>query len=136
MSLKSQHHVVLKTYTGDSSQYNRELGAFTTFQNGTHCEHILDCLGSYSTQQRAPDHGKIYTLILEYADKGTLLDQYMANMPPATFDETKLFWQGLHQVAKALTVIHASASNTNRLGIWCVQEELGPCLVARLCVYC
>lgn len=83
--------------------YRNELKAFTAFQNAPPCENILGYLGSFHS---TTEKGMTYTIILEYADKGTLLDIYRRNQPPITFEEVRTFWSEIMKIVKALMVVH------------------------------
>lgn len=54
----------------------------------------------------APGSGLQYTIMLEYAERGSLLQLYRENDPPLTLSETKAFWSSLLQVSKGLLVAH------------------------------
>lgn len=81
--------MVLKSYLSrDKEIYDREVRAFTAFRNAPTCESILGYLGSYTT---VTEGNMNYTIILEIADRGTLLDALHRNRPPVTFEEIKNF---------------------------------------------
>lgn len=57
--------------------------------------------------------------MLEYAERGSLLQLYGENDPPSSFAETKAFWSSLLQVATALVVAH-NAAPTKQGASWYV----------------
>ncbi|KAK2607656.1 hypothetical protein N8I77_006319 [Diaporthe amygdali] len=118
-------NLVLKSYGSlYKSNYYNEIKAYNAFNNATPCENIVKCLGSYHVQPLAPGSGLKFTILLEYANRGSLLEVYQKNDPPVTFAETKAFWSNLLQVAKGLMV----AQNTppKRPGASCVHQDLKP----------
>ncbi|KUI67132.1 Mitogen-activated protein kinase kinase 1 [Cytospora mali] len=123
---ESSHNLVtLKVFPSDVAvMYHKEIKAYTSLNNFRYCENILRCLGSYHTQ--SPDgRGDIHVIILENADKGTLLDIYRKNDPPITFEETKTFWKELCGVAFGLEVIHHTPSE-EVTGTSIVHQDMKP----------
>lgn len=57
-------------------------------------------------QPLAPGSGLQFTIMLEHAERGSLLQLYRENDPPVTLAETKAFWSSFLQVAKGLMVTH------------------------------
>lgn len=123
--LKSHDLVILKVYPSDEvSLYQNEIKAYTSLNNATDNENILRCFGSYHT--RSTDGSvRDCTIILENADKGTLLDLYKNNSPPTTFAETEAFWRELCQVVLGLVVIHHTPAGI-LTGTSIVHQDLKP----------
>lgn len=116
---------MLKVFPSDElASYQNEIKAYTSLNNATDCENILRCFGSYHT--RSTD-GSVQdcTIILENADKNTLLDLYRRNNPPTTFAETKAFWGELCKVVFGLEVIHHTPSE-GHAGTSTVHQDLKP----------
>lgn len=98
---------MLKSYdTPHENSYHNEIRAYHAFSNAKPCENILKYIGSYYVQPLAPGSGLQYTIMLEHAERGSLLDLYGENDPPIRLAETKAFWSSLLQVAKGLMVAH------------------------------
>lgn len=98
---------MLKSYdTPFERNYQNEIEAYSSFANAKSSENILGCLGSYRVQPLAPGSGLQYTIMLEYAERGSLLQLYGENDPPFSFAETKAFWSSLLQIATALVIAH------------------------------
>lgn len=116
---------MLKTYpSSEFDTYDTEVNTYTALMNTNDSAHILGYLGSYYTL--SPDgNGAIYTIILEHADRGTLLDLYMKNEPPLNFDETKAFWKELCTVVFGLEVFHHTPPHGSA-GTSCVHQDLKP----------
>ncbi|ROW17218.1 hypothetical protein VPNG_01208 [Cytospora leucostoma] len=122
LGLSNSAHVVLKSYLSrDKEVYDREVKAFTAFRNAPTCENILGYLGSYGT---VTEGNMNYTIILEYADRGTLLDVFHRNRPPVTFEEIKIFWSRIYKIVKALYSIQNTLPKT--LGSSCVHQDIKP----------
>jgi len=102
--LSQSSYVVLKEYSvpnHDSAAYkmlSNEVDIYTSLDDGAF-EYVIRYYGSFVQQ------GK-FTLILEYASKGTLLD-YFETMPrPRTCLERTRFWQRFFSLLPALAYIH------------------------------
>lgn len=110
---QSKGCIMLKSFPPDAqAEYNNEITAYIAFRNGTvHCKNILKCLGCYRVASPSDADSFVYTIILEYANRGTLLDLYKKNSPPINFEETKLFWEGLCKVVLGLEVTHHTPSD-------------------------
>ncbi|KAK7710483.1 hypothetical protein SLS64_000173 [Diaporthe eres] len=124
-SILAGGNLVLKSYdTAYESSYQNEIKAYNAFANAKPCENILKYIGSYYVQPLAPGSGLQYTIMLEHAERGSLLQLYGENDPPFAPAETKAFWSSLFQVAKGLMAAH------NRLpkmtGASCVHQDVKP----------
>lgn len=118
----SQDHVVLKSYPYRADRiYRNEFKAFTALQNAPPCENILRYLGSFHS---TTENGITYTIILEYANKGTLLDMYRRNQPPVTFEEVKTFWSGILKIAKALMAVQYTLDG--KVANKCIHQDVKP----------
>lgn len=105
--LQTGGNIVLKSYdTRYEINYQNEIIAYHAFDNAKPCENILKYVGSYYVQPLAPGSGLQYMIMLEHAERGSLLQLYGENDPPITLEETKAFWSSLLQVAKGLMVAH------------------------------
>lgn len=106
-TLQAGGNLVLKSYdTQYESSYQNEIKAYNAFANAKPCENILKYIGSYYVQPLAPGSGLQYTIMLEYAERGSLLQLYSKNDPPFALAETKAFWSSLFPVAKGLMAAH------------------------------
>lgn len=122
LSSHSQGQVVLKSYPYTADRiFRNEFNAFTKLQNARSCENILGYLGSF---QSTTEQGMTYTIILEYADKGTLLDIYRRNQPPITFEEVRTFWSGIMKIVKALMVVHHTLHG--KVANKCIHQDVKP----------
>lgn len=99
---------MLKSYDSPYERnYRNEINAYHAFDDAKKpCDHILKYIGSYHVQPLAPGSGLQHTIMLEHAERGSLLQLYGENDPPLTLEETKAFWSSLLQVAKGLMVAH------------------------------
>lgn len=99
---------MLKSYDSPYERnYRNEISAYHAFDDAKKpCDHILKYIGSYQVQPLFPGSGLQYTIMLEHAERGSLLQLYAENDPPFTLEETKAFWSSLLQVAKGLLVAH------------------------------
>lgn len=50
--------------------------------------------------------GENFTIILEYADGGSLLDFYKTTQPPKEWDDLQSFWVAMFRLLESLAVIH------------------------------
>lgn len=98
---------MLKSYDSPHEKsYQNEIKAYHALSNAKSCDNILKYIGSYCVQPLAPGSGLQYTILLEHAERGSLLQLYGENDPPITPAETKALWSSLLQVAKGLMVAH------------------------------
>ncbi|ROV89219.1 hypothetical protein VMCG_09900 [Cytospora schulzeri] len=122
LSNQAQDQVVLKSYPPNADRiFRNEFKAFTTFENAKPCENILKYLGSFHT---ATGDGTTYTIILEYADKGTLLDIYRRNQPPVKFEEIQIFWSAILKMVKALMAVQYTLQG--KVAEKCIHQDLKP----------
>lgn len=56
-------------------------------------------------------HGKLYNLILEYADKETLEHFMRKNVPPSKIEHALLLWDRLFDVTHGIAHIHGQVGN-------------------------
>lgn len=129
---------MLKSYdTQYERNYQNEIEAYSSFANAKSSENILGCLGSYHVQPLVPGSGLQYTIMLEYAERGSLLQLYEENDPPSSFAETKAFWSSLLQVATALVVAHNAAPTKQGASWYVLPLLLLVCdLLTRLALQC
>ncbi len=88
------------------------------------CEHIVECLGSFKQIQ-----SNKYTIILEYADGGTLLELFKEDKAPLKHQDRVQFWGKLFDLLIGLQRIHGLQSDGLK-GLmslsWCVPRLPGP----------
>lgn len=127
-TLQAGGKLVLKSYdTRYESNYQNEINAYHALDNAKSCENILKYIGSYYVQPLAPGSGLQFTIMLEHAERGSLLQLYRENDPPVTLSETKAFWSSFLQVAKGLMVTHNTMPK--RAGAsWCVLSCAYACI--------
>lgn len=79
--------------------FNSEVEAFLKlpFKHGS--QYVVKYYGSFI-------QGDTYTIILEYADGGSLLEFYRRERPPKTWDDLRKFWDSMFRLLEALAVIH------------------------------
>lgn len=87
---------ILKRYL-TKIDYRQEV---KNFSSSKHSESIIRFYGSYT-------HGSEYNILLEYADKGSLVEYFQKQTPPSRGKDTIKFWDGLFQLIKALKAIHS-----------------------------
>lgn len=94
---------VLKTYPPkEQNGYEGEEKAYRAF--GNRHPNILRCLGSF--HYISNNTGRTSTLILEYADGGTLEDLFIRNNPPYRLDDIRVFWNNFLGPTEALEAVH------------------------------
>ena len=109
----------MKSYTGDRYRtlYQNEEKALTTLQrSGTQSEHVVGYYGSFI------QNGK-FSLLLEFADGGNLLDYYRSTPKPMGASDTKQFWWSLLGVLKGLHYVHQVSPDDGYRGI---HEDIKP----------
>lgn len=127
-TLQAGGDLVLKSYdTPYESNFQNEINAYHSFANAKSCENILKYIGSYYVQPLAPGSGLQYTIMLEHAERGSLLQLYGENDPPVTLAETKAFWSSLLQVAKGLMVAHNTSPRMTGAS-WYVLNSAQACV--------
>jgi serine/threonine protein kinase len=95
---------VLKWFR-DKAEFLKEKSAFTTLiKKGKSPEHIIEYLGCY-------EQGKVYCIILEYADLGTLDDFFRNTPPPRSEEDVTVFFTSLFQLVKGLMSIHQAENS-------------------------
>lgn len=93
------------------AEYRTEIKAYAAFENApVRCKNIVRSLGCYQVASPG-DNVLMYTIMMESANKGTLLDLYRQNHPPVTIEETKAFWAGFCGVVEGLEVMHHTPSD-------------------------
>lgn len=93
---------VLKTYRTNKAKkyYEKEVSAFGRLMHpDRYVENIITFYGSWI-------HGDTYNILLEYADRRTLLDYYRNVHPPTRIEDITQFWTRLFDTVKALHCIH------------------------------
>ncbi|GAB7349672.1 hypothetical protein MBLNU459_g0345t1 [Dothideomycetes sp. NU459] len=98
----SDRTFVLKSYKTKHAKrfYDNEVQAFKRISQGRRDESLIQFLGSYTYHD---DH---HSIILEYADKGTLEDYFRTVQPPKDGAAILSFWRALSRVLLALHQIH------------------------------
>ncbi|KAK9793594.1 putative Kinase-like domain-containing protein [Seiridium cardinale] len=97
--------VVFKTYPSIEQQsYEDERKTYTASQNATNHDNILHCLGSH--YYLSPERERISSIMLEFADFGTLRDVFLRNRPPYRFDDIRAFWRGFLGAIYGLETLH------------------------------
>lgn len=93
---------MLKSYKTKHAKrfYDNEVQAFKRISQGRRDESLIQFLGSYTYHD---DH---HSIILEYADKGTLEDYFRTVQPPKDGAAILSFWRALSRVLLALHQIH------------------------------
>lgn len=99
------HHIendfVLKSYLAASAKYfHNEVKAFQYLTTNEAAQrNLISFFGSWT-------QGKTHNILLEYADKGTLLDYFYHVAPPMRKEDISKFWSSIMGVVKALQCIH------------------------------
>ncbi|KAI6246710.1 hypothetical protein HI914_04862 [Erysiphe necator] len=90
---------VIKSYstTRDHDLYTKQVNTFRSFKNA---DGILKFFGSF--EYRGQSH-----ILLEFADKGTLIDFFKTEAPPTRGDQIIDFWENILQLTKGLKAIHS-----------------------------
>lgn len=114
--------VVFKTYNGVEGNHLWET-EFMTYQAITQpgpCNHIVKCLGSFRYKETDK-----YTIILEYADGGTLLDLFKEGKFPVLPADRIQLWERLFELLIGLKRIHGLQSDRDSKNLmslkWCVS---------------
>lgn len=99
--------VVVKSYPSTAHvSYKSEYEAFNNLQESSRpCRHIIQCHGAYYYHSRQ-DGSIVYSLVLEHADRGSLLDFYERVPPPQAPGQEVQFWRSLIQFLRAVEKIH------------------------------
>ncbi len=99
--------MVFKVYQTDEAEdlFNNEADAYARLPGEAWC-YITQCYGTFI------QNGK-RTVILEYAEGGTLLDFFQRDKIPNTNDELLQFWSHLIELLHALHVIHGMQPQDN-----------------------
>lgn len=107
--MKPGHGVVLKTYPNRAKlSYDSEYQTYASLRNGNReCDYILKCLGTfrYASGPRPGEYA--YSIVLEYADRGSLLDFYHSIRQPRTPQDKEQFWKSLIMFLVGLEKMHA-----------------------------
>jgi len=92
----------LKTYCGREAEktWNNEITAFKKLRIGnTQSPNVIGFYSSFTL-------GETHSIILEYADKGSL-EQYLQNTrPPVGLKDTTRFWRGIFGLLRGLKDMH------------------------------
>lgn len=83
--------------TTGHNEYRNQVTGFRSVRN---TDSILRLYGSFA-------YGGSLNMILEFGDKGSLENYFKTQNPPSRGPEIVKFWEGLFQLIKALTAIHA-----------------------------
>jgi serine/threonine protein kinase len=95
---------VLKSYSSEFEDakiyYYNEIEAFKILMSEEKFEqNIVTFYGSWR-------QGTTYNILLEYADRGTLIDYFENTAPPTEYEDIISFWSALLDVTKGLKRIH------------------------------
>ncbi|KAI5464963.1 hypothetical protein BGZ63DRAFT_421950 [Mariannaea sp. PMI_226] len=103
--------VVFKVYSTEEAKdlFKAEADAYTSIL-AEHADYITMCYGSFE------QNGK-YTIILEYAPRGTLLDFWLNTHPPHDTAELTRYWRASFQLLQGLELIH-EVSRLNKPSRW------------------
>lgn len=104
-----QDIVVFKVHK-DEAAFNNEVKAFLSIQSRSRGSgHVVEYYGSFTQGDR-------FTIILEYANGGSLLDFFKREQPPQTWEELRTLWAALFCLLGGLAVIHNidTQPNSNR----------------------
>lgn len=116
----SQNTIVVKEFYPSELEYSRakEISAYTALRNkSTHSDIILDYYGSFIQNDKG-------VILLEYADRGTLLDIFKQGYyQPCTREELYRFWSGLTELFNGVAIIHNLDGDSFGMGI---HQDLKP----------
>ncbi|KAF2191005.1 hypothetical protein K469DRAFT_746459 [Zopfia rhizophila CBS 207.26] len=93
---------VLKTYSTEDAKkyYSNEVNAFKRLMHRNKVErNMITFYGSFR-------QGRTYNILLEYANKGTLVDFFEETRPPIKEADITKFWSNLLEIIKPLQRIH------------------------------
>lgn len=99
---------MLKTFREHEAEANHkaELDAYRKLS--TSSPYIVKCYGSFVRKE-----SNSYSLILEYADRGTLEDFMKTTERPQKIEDSILFWHRLSGVIRGLAAIHNATTEQN-----------------------
>jgi serine/threonine protein kinase len=122
---ESVKEVVIKSYSAASFQsYTSEWTAYNNIWSSKRpCDNILRIYGSYFYKP-TPQSDPIYNLVLEHADRGSLLTYYAETDPPRSPAEIRGFWRSLIRFLPGLEKIHEEFSIGSSTII--VHQDLKP----------
>ena len=92
---------MMKTYRGKEAQamYDTEVAAFKHIINARADENFVRFYGGFR-------HGTSLSIILEYANVGTLDSYFVKVRPPTKSDEIRQFWINLCNVLEGIYGLH------------------------------
>lgn len=112
--------VTFKTYHGVNNKdlWKNEVNTFNTIENQNGSQHLIRCLGSFQTKNGSLDQ---YTIILEYANGGTLLDMFEKE-PPLDQKDRQSLYSSMFKLLLGLCNLHGmTGSNSNTWIAWYVD---------------
>lgn len=112
--------VAFKTYHGVNNKdlWENEVITFNTIENQNGSQHLIRCLGSFKTKNGNLDQ---YTIILEFADGGTLLNMF-ENEPILHQKDRLSLYSSMFKLLLGLGNLHGmTGSNSNNWIAWYVD---------------
>lgn len=104
-----QDTFVLKTYHEDYKKlYDNEITAFTNLQNiRSSSNNIIRYFGSFMQSNK-------YSLVLDFANGGSLLEFFVNNRPPETAEDRLSFWKSYSGYFRGAYRIHQVQQSSDR----------------------
>ncbi|KAK7952722.1 uncharacterized protein PG986_008450 [Apiospora aurea] len=109
-------YAVFKTYR-TTLPFHDELEAYQAIRN----KNIVNYYGSFQWYSETGDH--YFTIILEFAEEGSLYDLYKSNDPPTSSEEIRKFWKGLVGLVEGVEALH---NHVNGHGYTIIHQDLKP----------